>query len=732
MSAALLLASVLVLTLDGGVPDAGAANDSGLVEDGAADAAATDVPPHEAQLRGRVLAKGSRGSVPGAGIAVIVAGEGHITSSDDDGSFELRVACGPAAIVVRATGYEALSLTHDACVTAQPLTVRLTPRANLPVYETVVTATSDEPTHDLRGPELTATPGALGDPFRTIESLPGVATVAWPAPIYAVRGSNPGNTGYFLDDLQVPLLFHLALGPSVIHPHFFQGLTFYPGGYPARFGRYVGGVVAAETRPPPEDRLHAEADVRLYDAGGVLAAPFPDGNGGVAIGFRYSYTGAVVSLLQDDLSLSYWDYQVRVDRRVRGFRLSLLAFGSGDELSFRYDQRSTRQEYVIRFHRLSMRAATSVGGGDLAFHLALGADSATAPIVAHFPIHADAYSILPRIRYTHLGDRVDVEAGADGEVQWLRPVLSTTEAGASDLARDRTAVLGAVYVAIPFRPSRRVSVTPALRLDSYAIGGAARAALGPRLAARLGLGTSEWLSVSGGRFSQAPSLPVQVPAAQNFGLALYGLQTAWQAAMGLGSRRLSGVEAEVTGYVQRYVLTDLRDPALIRPDPLASDFLVRRDARSYGLEVMVRRPPAERLHGWISYTLSKSERVLGGVVGPSDWDQRHIVNLVLGYRIGRYELGARAHLNSGRPVLITREQNVAGAETFVRLPAFFQLDLRAERAFLFDAFTLHVYAEVVNTTLSRQVYELDRRDDGTVAERSLRIVLPSVGVRGVL
>jgi hypothetical protein len=133
----------------------------------------------------------------------------------------------------------------------------------------------------LRGPELTTTPGALGDPFRTIESLPGVATVAWPAPIYAIRGSNPGNTGYFLDDLQVPLLFHLALGPSVIHPQFFDSMAFYPGGYPARYGRYVGGVVAAETRAPPEDRVHAEADVRLYDAGGLLSVPFP--NGGFAL-----------------------------------------------------------------------------------------------------------------------------------------------------------------------------------------------------------------------------------------------------------------------------------------------------------------------------------------------------------------------------------------------------------------------------------------------------------------
>src|SRR6476620_3255844 len=81
--------------------------------------------------------------------------------------------------------------------------------------------------------ELTQTPGTLGDPFRVIESLPGVATVAWPAPVYAVRGSNPGNTGFFLDGVRVPALFHFALGPSVIHPSLFASLEFFPGGYPA-------------------------------------------------------------------------------------------------------------------------------------------------------------------------------------------------------------------------------------------------------------------------------------------------------------------------------------------------------------------------------------------------------------------------------------------------------------------------------------------------------------------
>ena len=146
---------------------------------------------------------------------------------------------------------------------------------------------------------------------------------------------------------------------------------------------------------------------------------------------------------------------------------------------------------------------------------------------------------------------------------------------------------------------------------------------------------------------------------------------------------------------------------------------------------MIRRPATERLHGWIAYTLSQKQRALGGgVVGPSDWDQRHVLNAVLGYRLGAYVLGARWHLNTGRPVLVKGQEAPGQTQAFVRLPTFYQLDLRAERRFLFDAFTLNLYLEVVNATLTRQVYQLDQAADGSLSERSLRVILPSLGVRG--
>lgn len=729
MSAALLFAVLAVAQpYDGGVEqDAGDASPSDTVraELGVAppDAVVPTVP-----LRGQVFAKGSRTRIGAARIAAS-DGAGHelVAESDEEGRFELRLPCGSQRLKLSAPGFEAGTVEVDACRPPDSLVVRLRARTEIPIYETVVTGERDEPSRVVEHQALTTTPGSLGDPLRTIESLPGVATVAWPAPIYAIRGSNPGNTGYFLDDVQIPMLFHLALGPSVIHPYFFDSMAFYPGGYPARYGRYVAGIVTARTRAPAEDGLHASVEARLYDAGALVSAPWPDKKGGAAVAFRYSYTGTLLGQLQDEVQLSYWDYQVRVDRRVGGMRLSLLVMGSSDDLA--YDLSSFRKEYAIHFHRAGLRLTAPLGTGVVYAHVSGSSDHSQAPIQG-FPITVDALSLVPRVGYELHSRWLDVDIGADGQVQHFKPISRVLQAQPSGLGVERTVWLGSAYASATVHAGSRLTLTPGLRLDSYTIEGTTRQDLGPRLSANLALTEHTSLVASGGRFSQAPSLAVQIPGAENFGLALYGLQSSWQGALGVRTRRWFDLELEATGFAQRYVLTDIRDPTLTERDPLMGIFLQRRDARAYGLELMLRRSEKERLHGWLSYTLSRSERALGGgVIGPSDWDQTHILNAVLGYRVGKNTLGMRLHVNTGRPVLVQGDS----VERFQRLPTFYQLDLRAERRVVYDVFTFTVYAEMVNATMTRTVLELSQ-DPMTkqITERSYRLLLPSIGLRGEL
>ena len=194
----------------------------------------------------------------------------------------------------------------------------------------------------------------------------------WPLPIYAVRGANPGNTGYFIDGVRVPALFHFALGPAVIHPYFLESLDFYSGGYPARFGRYVSGVVAASTTAPPADRPRGSLDVRLFDAGGLLTVPFNDGRGTLAVAARYAYPAGLASALVEEVRFHYWDYQARLDHPLASGRVTLSALGSFDLFAVReptYTEEGQEtgalgKEETLRlgFQRLDLRWRGSVPG----------------------------------------------------------------------------------------------------------------------------------------------------------------------------------------------------------------------------------------------------------------------------------------------------------------------------------------------------------------------------------
>jgi hypothetical protein len=719
--------------------DAGTAADVRAAID--ASAAGRDSPPvvvaspappvPKVPLWGVVLVKGSRDPVGSASVLVdgVPAGE-----TDADGHFSVEVTPGRHAIQVVDPGFESVIYPSDVVVGGPSLTLRLERLGSAPVYETVVRApAADPPAVRLGKQEITKTPGSLGDPFRVIESLPGVTQIVWPLPIYAIRGANPGNTGFFVDGLRVPGLFHFAFGPAVIHPYFLDGLDFFPGSYPTRYGRHVAGVVAAATAAPPADRVRGSVDVRLYDAGAIVTTPVDNGRGTLAVAGRYAYPAGLLTALQDEVNLQYWDYQARFDHPLGPGRLTAFAFGSYDLLapkSLNADGQRVEtpgQRLELMFHRLDLRFRAPAGGGRITAGIGLGIDQTTAPGGdSDESLRVRALTMLPRLSYERpLGAAVDAEIGADGELTDYATEIRGNTRGLEllDFTRPRQVLLGGLYTGLVLRLGDNVVLSPGLRFDAYRESGDNASDLGPRLTVRLRASDRLWVKASGGRFSQLPTLPLQIPGFEGFGLRRHGLQTAWQGATGIEAALGAGLELDSSLFLHRYVLTDIRDPDV--GDPLIDDFLTRREALSYGLEVMIRRPPTSPLYGWLSYTLSRSLRAFeGGVVGPSDWDQRQVLNLVAGYRLRRWTLGARFHVNSGRFVKISGTEPAE----FTRLPAFYEVDLRFERRFLFDRFALEAYLEIINATLTREVIQLRQtrtglRDDG------FTLALPSLGLR---
>ncbi len=115
----------------------------------------------------------------------------------------------------------------------------------------------------------------------------------------------------------------------------------------------------------------------------------------------------------------------------------------------------------------------------------------------------------------------------------------------------------------------------------------------------------------------------------------------------------------MTGFHQWLYVSDMR--STFAHDVTEPEFLEMRHGRGYGGELMLRLPEHARVSGWLAYTLSWSMRDFDGLVAPSDWDQRHILNLVTTVRSKNgYSVGGRVHYNTGRPYPVQTPPSTSG------------------------------------------------------------------------
>jgi hypothetical protein len=138
--------------------------------------------------------------------------------------------------------------------------------------------------------------------------------------------------------------------------------------------------------------------------------------------------------------------------------------------------------------------------------------------------------------------------------------------------------------------------------------------------------------------------------------------------------------------------------------------------RAYGVEVLVRRQAKSGIFGWVSYTLSRSERMRDGQWVAYDFDRTHLVNLVAGLPLRRnWDLGLRLQYQSGKPETITAGYNAARGTGYLRF------DARVDKRAVWRSWLLDFYVDITNIALLPEEVQV-----GSV----IRYVLPTVGLRG--
>ena len=643
-------------------------------------------------------------------------------------------------------------------------------------------------TASLTRAEVREIPGTFGDPFRAVEIMPGVTPIVSGLPFFFVRGAPPGDVGYYLDGVKVPYLFHVGAGPSVIQPGLVDRVDLYPGGYPARFGRFSGGIVDGEATAPSKE-LHGEYNVRLFDAGGLVETPFDNGKGTVLVGGRYSYTGELLSLLSNGVTLNYWDYQARVSYALTPRdTLSAFSFGAYDYLGQKTPT-GTDTLFGTEFHRLDLRYDHQLDAGNVRTAVTGGIDTTEL---------GDGRSVRDRMlaMRTELTYRLTkgllLRAGTDVQVDTYSVLLDTGDESAavrSIIANfpSRTDLASGLRGDVVFRLAPRLEVTPGMRVDFYASQGATAIGVDPRLATRLALAKNARLLTALGIAHQTPSFVLPVPGFQPGGLP-GGLQTAVQESLGMELDLGAATTATATVFHNGFY--DLSDalsvlqptaggcaPGTFPTDSLAGDrgtqptgtgggcgvnrfppgtvgpdrsggggqgasstsmtnaanaYNVRANGQAYGFELFIKRKLTSHVGGFLSYTLSRSTRVASGQEYVASFDRTHVLNAALAFDLGRnWRAGTRFTFYTGLPK--APDPTDPGS---TRLDPFYRIDLRLEKrwplpdTFLGKKAWISFVAEWLNATLRKEAIGTSCTLSGCTETLIGPVTIPSLGVEG--
>jgi TonB family protein len=729
--------------------------------------------PAVAILRGVVVERGTR--EPLAGVSVSAGDRSAFT--DGEGRFELPdMPPGKVKVVALDPDHHRFE-TEETLEQGKALEVRYyLLRSASDHYEAVVVGEREKKevtSVTLTSGEVTRIAGVSGDTVKVVQNLPGVARAPGGIGLLVVRGGNPSDTRFYIDGMEVPLIFHFGGLTSVVPSDLVEAVDFEAGNFGVRHGRATGGRIDLRTRDPGTKRLHLVTDANLFHA--LVMAEGPVGeNTSIAIGARRSYADGVIRAAarsSDQFGVAvaprYYDLQGKLAWRPTpddAVRLSF--FGSDDRMEFT-GVKTGELEDLDRLkigsafwqataswdHRFSdaARARLAVAQGQVSVSNRFGTFGSERNSIPVTSVRAEGTR--------ELGDSFALAAGVDSrfvpssslaiEFPEIPPPNQLPRGNDRKVRMNMNfrAWEAGAWAEATWKPVGGLVLIPGIRAEREQYLNA-MSWLDPRLAARCTLGQDTTLKGGLGLYHQPPQM---VFLTKEWGNPDLHQEGAWHSMLGVEQRIFGPLTLDLQLYYKRLFGLALATNEVVVRDGASVPLRYTNGGTgsSYGAELLLRWAAGGRFFGWLAYSLSRSVRdqqVVGGTIqaGGEEFDQPH--NVVA---LGTVELpelwtgfsaGFRARYSTGNPYrpTVTAVYD-ADSDTYrpvvdpsrrQRTPAFFQLDLRADKRWTYRSWILSAYLEVQNATNRKNpegaAYNYDYSQQGWTTGLPL---FPSFGIR---
>ena len=739
-------------------------------------------------VAGTVRADDSGEPVPD--VQVDAVGLGRAARTGADGRFTLpALPAGAVTLRFRRPGFQPRTVEALAApaAVALPLAVVLE-RAPTPLARMVVTpgqygVLRDAPaaSQSLSREQIAAAPQVGEDIFRIASRLPGLAASDFSA-AFRVRGGAQEELLVTFDGLELYEPFHLkdfdgAL--SIIDIGAVGGLDINTGGFGARFGNRLTGVMTMRSQAPDPAGAATEVALTLTNLRATSRGTFADGRGGWTWSARRGFLEYALRLVgeREEVRPRYHDafgklsFQVTPDHDV-----ALHVLLARDR--FRYDADPTEP------------MLTSAYGSDyvwLAWEARLAERLTASTVLSAASLEwsrlGDRVSPLDRRQDLDVSDRRDFGALAvrqdwtfeqspsavltwGVQAQRLRASYDYERSRRTPERRGRDVVLVPSYSVVSLDPTgsavggwlaqriRRSALTveAGVRVDRQRreneVSSVDEWHVGPRVAAAYALGERTMLRAAWGRYRQAQGVhELQV---QDSVVAFAPGERAEHRVLGVERRLGEGIEARVEAYERRTDRTRARfssaDNTLdlfpeIGPDRRR---IVPGPGVSRGVELLVRRERAAGVSWSASYALARAMDRVNGRPMPRPLDQRHTVTADVTWRpSAAWTLGATWVAHTGWPTtaFTTRVDTLRGGVILTerlygernadRLPAYHRLDARVTRRFDVGEGRLSLFADVFNA-LNRRTPRAPTATGSAALGEHFDALLPRVPSFGVV
>jgi len=217
--------------------------------------------------------------------------------------------------------------------------------------------------------EIETSPGSNRDISRVIQSLPGVGSGVSFRNDIIIRGGGPSESVFYLDGVQIPTINHFATQGSsggavgILNADFISSVDFYSGAFPANRGNSLSGIFEFTQKEGNKEKTRFRGTVGASELSLTL-----DGPVGEKSSFIFSVRRSYLQFLFDVIGLPFLptfnDYQLKWKTRFdKKNELTIVSIGALDQfrLNTGIKDPTEEQEYILNYLPVNEQWSYAIG-----------------------------------------------------------------------------------------------------------------------------------------------------------------------------------------------------------------------------------------------------------------------------------------------------------------------------------------------------------------------------------